>query len=323
MLQDAASHHTSELGCLTTLRTNALKSPSRNYPEKSKYNFETKIHSCNDASPSVPCKKCNTLLQVHQLPPPAGAGVEMARAKQATLLQTTPRWNQPTLTSLVNGVDEAVETFYTLLESAIADHVPTVILRRRLPPWFDGAVRTALRLKEAAFRRLRRNSGPASQTDFDSKRRAFKTVSNAICTMSTMSTYEYEYYEYEYNEYLRKLTDDFKTNPKRYWSYLKCVTKKSSISPVLYDSNRTLVSDDQARADSLNEAFAAKFSDPGVCSFPDAPTYPIDAMNRFHVSEAAVRAALDMVSPNKACGTDNISACIITECAKELVVPLR
>ena len=71
------------------------------------------------------------------------------------------------------GVDEAVDRFYALLESAIADHVPTVILRRRLPPWFDGAVRTALRLKEAAFRRLRRNHGQATQTDFADKRRVF------------------------------------------------------------------------------------------------------------------------------------------------------
>ena len=102
MLQDVASHYISELGCLTTLRTIALKSPSRNYHKNSKYKFETKIHSCNVASPSVSCKTCNTLLQVHQ--PPVGARVEMARAKKATLLQTTPRWNQQTLTSVVNGV---------------------------------------------------------------------------------------------------------------------------------------------------------------------------------------------------------------------------
>ena len=56
--------------------------------------------------------------------------------------------------------------------------------------------------------------------------------------------------------------------------------------------------------------------------FPDAPTYPIDALSRLHVSQAAVRAALAMVSPNKACGTDNISARIVTECADELVIPL-
>ena len=38
------------------------------------------------------------------------------------------------------GVDAAVDTFYTLLNSAIADHVPTVVLRRRVPPWFDSVV---------------------------------------------------------------------------------------------------------------------------------------------------------------------------------------
>ena len=67
--------------------------------------------------------------------------------------------------ALLGGVDvdEGVDTFYELLNSTIADHVPTVVLRRRLPPWFDATVRTALRLKEAAFRRLRRVGGPDAQ----------------------------------------------------------------------------------------------------------------------------------------------------------------
>ena len=102
MLPDVVSHYISELECLKTLRTTALKSPSRNYPKKSKYKFETKIHSCNVASPSVSFKTWNTLSRC--INPPAGARVEMALAKKATLLQTTPRWNQQTLTSVVNGV---------------------------------------------------------------------------------------------------------------------------------------------------------------------------------------------------------------------------
>ena len=81
MLQDVASHYISELECLKTLRTTALKSPSRNYPKRSKYKFETKIHPCNVASPSVSCKTCNTLSRC--INPPAGARVEMALAKKA------------------------------------------------------------------------------------------------------------------------------------------------------------------------------------------------------------------------------------------------
>ena len=203
------------------------------------------------------------------------------------------------------GVDEAVDTFYQLLESAIADHIPTVVLRRRVPPWFDGTVRAALRLKEAAYRRLRQNSSPASQAEFVSRRREFKTVSNQ-----------------KYFEYLRNLTDDFKTNPKRYWSFLKCITWKSSVSPVLFDVNSQPVSDDRSRARILNEAFAAKFTEPRVTGLPDSTVYPLDSMTGLWLSEAAVRSALLSVAPGKACGADSISARIVTECAEELVVPI-
>ena len=74
---------------------------------------------------------------------------------------------------------------------------------------------------------------------------------------------------------------------------------------------------DQGRANALNEAFAAKFAQPHVHSLPHASSYPIDNICRIHVSEAAVGAALAMVSPNKACGTDNISARIIIGCADD------
>ena len=203
------------------------------------------------------------------------------------------------------GVDEAVDTFYALLNSAIADHVPTVVLRRRVPPWFDGAVRAALRLKEAAYRRMRRNPSQATSSEFADRRRDFKVLSSE-----------------KYAQYLRDLTVDFKTNPKRYWSFLKCVTNKSSISPVLRASDGNHVTNDQDRAELLNSAFARKFTHPNVTVLPTAPAYHIGNLSRFNVSEAAVRAALKAVPTNKACGPDDLSARIIVECADELVVPV-
>ena len=203
------------------------------------------------------------------------------------------------------GVDEAVDTFYTLLNSAIADHVPTVVLLRRVPPWFDSAVRAALRLKEAAYRRMRRNPAAETRTEFSNKRREFKAMSSD-----------------RYFQHQRGLTVDFKTNPKRYWSFLKCVTNKSSISPVLRASDGNTVTDDQGRAELLNDAFAMKFTLPNVTVLPSAPAYEVDCLSCFHVTEAAVRAALKSVPTNKACGPDDISARIIAECADELVTPV-
>ena len=38
-----------------------------------------------------------------------------------------------------------------------------------------------------------------------------------------------------YIKYLRDDTDDFKTNPKRMWSFLKCFSKKAGVAPMLKD----------------------------------------------------------------------------------------
>ena len=39
----------------------------------------------------------------------------------------------------LNGMDvnDGVDLFYDLVEAAVSDHVPTVSLSRKYPPWFD------------------------------------------------------------------------------------------------------------------------------------------------------------------------------------------
>ena len=55
--------------------------------------------------------------------------------------------------NLLDGmdVDEAVSLFYVLVDAAIRDHVPLVVPKKRFPPWFNGAIRQAVRLKKAAL----------------------------------------------------------------------------------------------------------------------------------------------------------------------------
>ena len=100
-------------------------------------------------------------------------------------------------------LDEAVSLFYTLVDGAVRDYVPTVTMKRRFPPWFDTSVRRALRLKQAAFMRLKRHPGDEHiETDFARKRSDFKRLSRD-----------------SYNKYLTSLVSDFSTNPKRFWTF--------------------------------------------------------------------------------------------------------
>ena len=195
--------------------------------------------------------------------------------------------------------------FYSLLESAIADHVPTVTIRRKCPPWFDRAVRAALRLKEAAHRRMRRNPSTDTKADFSEQRKVFKKIASS-----------------KYYEYLKKLADDLKTNPKRFWTFLKSVGKHSSAVSQLRDDAGNLLSDDTEKAELLNKTFASKFVNSAVNALPRVPAYPLDTLPRLSVSESAVRSALLQLNQTKACGPDNFSAKIILECADQLVSPL-
>ena len=123
-----------------------------------------------------------------------------------------------------------------------------------------------------------------------------------------------------YTEYLKGVIGDFTTNPKRFWSFLKCF-KQSKGTPVLV-SGGVDVNDDVQKANLLNHTFAAKFTDPAVPFIPHVP-FSIDAtLGDFHVSEDVVRRLLQDLVVGKACGPDGLSARILRECAAELAVPL-
>ena len=195
--------------------------------------------------------------------------------------------------------------FYDFLDAAIRDHVPTVVLRRRFPPWFDAPVRQALREKERAFNRSKKNRTQESVRDFEEKRKYFKTLSGS-----------------KYRNYIKGLIGDFQRNPKRFWTFLKCIKGSKGKLSVLRDETGREVSGDLERAHLLNDTFAAKFTRGDVDHFPDVTAHDLPILDKFTVSEAAIRSALHDLQVHKACGPDNISARIIKECSEQLVTPL-
>ena len=117
------------------------------------------------------------------------------------------------------------------------------------------------------------------------------------------------------------LTDDFKTNPKRFWSFLKNVKGGKKGLSVLVDGD-VQVTDDKEKAAVLNRAFAAKFTEPRVSVFPRAPVYDVPLLASMNCDVNTVLAILESIPVNKACGPDGISARIIYECRNQLAVPL-
>ena len=64
------------------------------------------------------------------------------------------------------SVDGAVDQFYAWVNAAIADHIPTITLKAKFPPWFDGEGKTNLREKDVAHRRMKQSSLPQHKEAF-------------------------------------------------------------------------------------------------------------------------------------------------------------
>ena len=81
------------------------------------------------------------------------------------------------------------------------------------------------------------------------------------------------------------------------------------------------ITDDARKAETLNRAFARKFSPRRANQLPNAPDYQLGPLLSFCLTDVAVRNMLLSITPHKACGPDGLSARVIRECA-ELTAPL-
>ena len=116
--------------------------------------------------------------------------------------------------------------------------------------------------------------------------------------------------------------DNFKDNPKRYWSFLKALKSSGHVSPVL-ECDGVMLKDATSRAHCFNQVFSKKFSAPFTGEVPEAPALNAQGLAGFHVTPGRVEQLLRELSPHKACGPDGLSARILGECAEELAVPLE
>ena len=202
-------------------------------------------------------------------------------------------------------LNAATELFYDWADAAIRNFIPTVELRSRYPPWFTYTVRQALCAKEAAYRRKRSYPSQDNERLFSDARRRFKVAANT-----------------EYRSYLLGLVGDFRTNSKRFWSFLKSLKFSCRSIPTLTYEGHTFQFDED-KANCFNICFSRKFSEPTVDCLPATPELVSETLRRFEIPHGAVERLLLELNPHKACGPDGISGRILRECAREIAVPLE
>ena len=108
----------------------------------------------------------------------------------------------------------AVVFFYDTVFADVNDHIPMIELRQKYPLWFNRNVRELLREKEQAHKCKKANLCDANTEKHARARAEFKLQANA-----------------SYCDYLMGLVQDFKDNPKRYWTFIKSLKSNGLYLP--------------------------------------------------------------------------------------------
>ena len=124
--------------------------------------------------------------------------------------------------------------------------------------------------------------------------------------------------------YENKLTEQIKTEPKRFFNYTRHFTKSSSTIDVLED-NGSKVTEDSAKANLLNSFFISVNTDETPLDSSHkftSTTTPEFILRDIVITPDDVRKKLSKLKPNKASGPDGISVNVLRNCLN-FDVPLK
>lgn len=115
------------------------------------------------------------------------------------------------------------------------------------------------------------------------------------------------------------VNDDIKTNPKRFWSYVKSKKQESAgISPLL-NKDGFLHGDSHSKAEILNHQFLQSvYTEEDLTTMPDKGPSPFDSMNDIQINEIGIIKLLKGLNQYKASGPDQIPTRFLKTCAAEI-----
>ena len=195
------------------------------------------------------------------------------------------------------------ENFKAAIEKVIQEFVPTRrTLARQTHPWIDNHLRKLTNRKQRAYKRARKTNNPS---DWNRYNRLFTQTQREI--------------RQSHRKYMTEvISDSYKDQPKKFWSYIKTRKQESFGIAPLKNMDGFIHSDAKTKAEILNDQFQSVFTQEDTANVPDKGPSPYPTMEDITVHPNGVKKQLTKLNAHKATGPDCIPTAILREAADEL-----
>ena len=202
------------------------------------------------------------------------------------------------------SVEDIWNSFKDRIRTIIEERVSSKMSQsRQTHPLMNRNIRRAIRRKQRAYKKLRR-SGTKKDRDRNKK-------------LQTEVQFEVRSTHKQYMEDV--VSDSYKGNPKKFWSYIKSTRQESAGVSPLKNEDGFLKSDNLSKANILNNQFESVFTKEDTSSLPDKEPSPHPELPDITVNWKGVHKLLKVLKSFKATGPDSIPAFILKAAADQPV----
>lgn len=214
-------------------------------------------------------------------------------------------WNE--LFNISNDITTVTEEFYSLLFYAINNFIPKKkFCKSKFPCWFSKNLINLIKLKKFQHSIFKLSNSHDDYQQFSSTRAQCKSLSR-----------------FDYSQYLIKIQKSFRSQPKKFWSFIENI-KKSSGLPNSMSFNHKKADNGQEIVDLFSQYFSSVYKDtaPTNINFQTNVVQSIDSLNSLHIELLEVFHELNILSSKNAIGPDGLSPIFLFNCRFILSPPI-
>ena len=205
------------------------------------------------------------------------------------------------------NVEEAWNTLHEKLEATCRKNIPISEPKkgRKRPLWMNKTALTKVKKKHEAWKRYLQSESGEAYLEYTRARNQAKWH-----TRKAQRIYE------------QKIAKEAKKNPKQFWSYVNSKRKSQVNIPdldITDDKNPPKTTNDDEKAELLNQYFKKVFTDEDLQKIPNAKKKRIEnTLKDIEITQEEVLKRLKALNQNKSPGPDNIHPRILKELSLEL-----